>query len=234
MQMLDLDGLIFDKDGTLFEFSASWEDWACGLLMELADNDLGHAETMGDAIGFRLKTKSFAPDSIAITHTVGEIAEALVPLQSRKTEAEIVARMNSGAASAPMAQAVPLAPLLSELRGRGLRIGLATNDAESPARAHLGQAGILEAFDFIAGCDSGYGGKPAPGQLLAFAAAMNLAPERIAMVGDSTHDLDAGRRAGMRTIGVLTGLAQADDLAHLADLVLPDIGHIPPKLLTAR
>ncbi len=56
------------------------------------------------------------------------------------------------------------------------------------------------------------------------------------MVGDSTHDLEAGRRAGgMRTIGVLTGLAGgAEELAGLADVILPDIGHIPPLLLTSR
>jgi phosphoglycolate phosphatase len=47
------------------------------------------------------------------------------------------------------------------------------------------------------------------------------------MVGDSTHDLRAGRAAGMRTIGVLTGLATAQELSPLATAVLPDIGHLP-------
>ena len=47
------------------------------------------------------------------------------------------------------------------------------------------------------------------------------------MVGDSTHDLEAGRSAGMRTIAVLTGLAEAQNLAPFADVVFPDIGHIP-------
>ena len=36
------------------------------------------------------------------------------------------------------------------------------------------------------------------------------------MVGDSTHDLRAGRAAGMRTVAVLTGLAGADELAPLS------------------
>jgi phosphoglycolate phosphatase len=50
------------------------------------------------------------------------------------------------------------------------------------------------------------------------------------MVGDSTHDLRAGRAAGMRTIGVLTGMARAQALAPLADVVLRDIGEIPAWL----
>lgn len=231
---MQLDGLIFDKDGTLFNFSASWEAWAQALILELAEGDLARAGAMGQVLGFDSESRSFRTDAIAITHTVDEIAAALEPLQTRLARDGIVARMNSGAEQAPMAEAVPLLPLLEGLRGAGLRLGLATNDAEVPARAHLGQAGILEQFEFIAGFDSGHGGKPAPGQLLAFVRATGLAPERIAMVGDSAHDLEAGRRAGMRTIGVLTGLASAADLADLADVIVPDIGHIPLLLLTPR
>ena len=59
-----------------------------------------------------------------------------------------------------------------------------------------------------------------------------LPPERIAMVGDSTHDLLAGRAAGMMTVGVLTGLATTTDLSPHADVVLPDIGHLPGWLGT--
>ncbi len=87
-------------------------------------------------------------------------------------------------------------------------------------------AGVIAHFDFIAGSDSGFGGKPAPGQLLAFAEALDLDPSRCAMVGDSPHDLDAGRAAGMACVAVLTGPGPADDLRPLADVVLPDIGHL--------
>lgn len=229
-----LDGLIFDKDGTLFDFSASWVSWALSLVGELAEGDVKRFELISSAIGFDNENRCFRPDSIAISHTVDEIAAAVEPLQSRHDRAGLVARMNAGAEAAPMAPAAPLLPLLSGLRERGLRLGLATNDGEGPAKVHLKQAGVEKMFDFIAGFDSGHGGKPAPGQLLAFARATGLAPERIAMVGDSTHDLEAGRRAGMRTIGVLTGLAGADDLAGLADVILPDIGHIPSLLVTTR
>ena len=59
---------------------------------------------------------------------------------------------------------------------------------------------------------------------------MGLAPARVVMVGDSTHDLIAGRAAGMQTVGVLTGPASRADLGKLADAVLPDIGHLPAWL----
>ncbi|WP_342071804.1 HAD family hydrolase [Yoonia algicola] len=79
----------------------------------------------------------------------------------------------------------------------------------------------------MAGYDSGHGGKPAPGQLLAFCAETGLDADHCVMVGDSTHDLRAGRAAGMRTIGVLTGPAPREELLPLADVVLPSIGDIP-------
>ena len=69
---------------------------------------------------------------------------------------------------------------------------------------------------------------PGPGMCLAFAARpAGWSPARVAMVGDSRHDLEAGRAAGMRTVAVLTGIARREDLAPHADVVLPDIGAIP-------
>lgn len=50
------------------------------------------------------------------------------------------------------------------------------------------------------------------------------------MVGDSTHDLIAGRAAGMVTVAVLTGMADAATLSPHADVVLPHIGHLPEWL----
>ena len=47
------------------------------------------------------------------------------------------------------------------------------------------------------------------------------------MVGDSRHDLIAGKAAGMPVVAVLTGVAEAGELAPVADAVLPDIGHRP-------
>ncbi len=99
----------------------------------------------------------------------------------------------------------------------GLALGVATNDAEAPARAHLAAVGQEHAFDFIAGYDSGFGGKPGPGMCLGFAKAVGLVPEHVLMVGDSTHDLEAGRAAGMRTVAVLTGMAEAEVLAPIGD-----------------
>lgn len=221
-----IDGILFDKDGTLFDFRRSWGAWAAMLLRDLAPDEPA-AQGLGAAIGFDLAAGAFSPESPVIAGTAGDIADEMMPHLPQWDRGALIARMNALAAAAPMAEVVPLAPFLTGLRDRGLKIGVATNDSEAPARAHLAKAGVAPLFHFIAGYDSGHGPKPEPGMLLAFARTQGLRPERVAMVGDSRHDLIAGRAAGMRTVAVLTGMAPANDLAPLADVVLPDIGALP-------
>ena len=227
---MTIEAIVFDKDGTLFDFAATWEAWAEAFLLRATGQDRARAQVIGAQIGFDLATRCFAPDSVVIAGTPAEVAEALGGHFPDLSGPALIDMLNEEAERAPQVEAVPLAPFLDGLRARGLRLGVATNDAEAPARAHLGAAKVLDRFDFVAGFDSGYGAKPEPGPLLAFCSAVDVDPARALMVGDSTHDLHAGRAAGMSTLGVLTGMAGADELAPHADAVLPDIGHIPAWL----
>lgn len=212
--------VIFDKDGTLFDFRASWGAWTRNLLAELGGSS---PDKLAEVLGYFPITNDFAPDSPVIAKTTFEIADILHPHLPGMTLDELNFQMNALAAEAPMVPAVDLLAVLGALKARGLKIGLATNDTEAPARRHLFEAKVLTLFDFVAGCDSGWGGKPAPGQLLAFVKQYNLQPNEVAMVGDSLHDLDAGRAAGMYAVAVLTGIATQADLAPHADVVLNSI-----------
>lgn len=223
-------GVLFDKDGTLFDFEATWNGWTSDMLLDLAGGDRARASDLGDRIGFDLERRRFEPDSTVIAGTPDDIVRLLGPAVPELSAAEIVNRLNDAAALVRQVEAVPLGPLLTRLRSAGLKLGVATNDAEAPARAHLAATGQQGQFDFVAGYDSGHGGKPEPGMCLAFAKAVGLPAEQIVMVGDSTHDLIAGRAAGMTCVAVLTGMASPLELAPLADAVLPDIGALPEWL----
>lgn len=223
------DGILFDKDGTLFQFGATWEAWARSVLDRLCDGDVTRATAIGASIGFDYDAQVFDPTSVVIAGTPAQVVAAFQD-HFDMDPVTLEALLNEEAANAPQAEAVPLVPFLDGLRAMGLTLGVATNDAEAPALAHLAGAGVTERFDFIAGYDSGYGAKPAPGPCLGFAKAQGLDPARVVMVGDSLHDLHAGRAAGMQVVGVLTGMATAADLAPHADVVLPDIGHLPAWL----
>ena len=228
-----IDGVVFDKDGTLFDFRQSWADWVHGVLAELG-RDPDHAAALASALRFDPATGDFFADSPVIAASTAEIADVLLPLLPDMTHAPLETRLNRLAGTAQMRPSVPLRPLLLALRSRGLRLGVATNDVESSARAHLLAQDVADLFDLVAGYDSGHGAKPGPGMLLAFAAQTGLDPARVLMVGDSLHDLMAGRAAGMRPVAVLTGVALAADLAPMAEVVLPDIGALPGWIDTQR
>lgn len=219
-------GIVFDKDGTLFDFRASWGRWARGFIASLARDD-DHARRLAAAIGYLPEGNTFEPDSPVIAATASDIAAALLPHVDGHDHSSLTDAIDIAAAGVPMAEAVPLVPLFEALRARGLKLGVATNDSEIPARAHLDRHGLTALLDFISGYDSGHGPKPGPGMCLAFAEMTGLDPAEVLMVGDSLHDLEAGRRAGMRPVAVLTGIAGPETLAPHAETVLPDIGALP-------
>ncbi|MFD2173837.1 HAD family hydrolase [Rhodobacter lacus] len=229
--MTDIAAILFDKDGTLFDFEATWGAWARGLIADLAAGDSGCEARLAEAIGYELGPGRFARNSPVIAGTVAEAAALMLPHLPGRDLAGLVETLNLAALRAPQVPAVDLPRCLGTLRGAGLRLGVATNDSEASARHQLVRAGVEDQFDFVAGYDSGFGAKPEPGPLLAFAARVGIAPARVAMVGDSLHDLAAARAAGMVAVAVLTGPAGRDMLAPAADLVLETIDGLAPWII---
>lgn len=223
----EIDALLFDKDGTLFSFQATYGGWASDLVAKLTATAPERQTPLAEALGLDLEARRFLPDSAVIAGTEADVMRLMLPHLPHLTSKELLGILAESAAAIAPVEAVPLAPLMAELTAAGYRLGVATNDGESAARAQLGRIGVADAFEMILGYDSGHGGKPAPGQCLAFCDAMGVAPGRVAMIGDSLHDLRAAAAGGLVGVGVLSGPATADELSPMAEVVLPDIGHLP-------
>jgi phosphoglycolate phosphatase len=232
-------GVLFDKDGTLFDFTATWRGAAEAVLAALAPDDPDRRRRMGLAVGFDPDTGRFCAGSAVVAGSTADIARALSPFLPGVAPAEIERLANAAARAIGAQDLAPAAPdlpgLLDGLRAEGLALGVATHDGEAAARAHLAAVGALDRFVFVAGYDSGHGLKPGPGMVLAFAETAALDPAEICMVGDSLHDLGAARAAGAGlALAVLTGPATADELSPLADAVLPSIAALPAFLAARR
>lgn len=219
--------VLFDKDGCLCDFRATWDAWAAAQIRGFAGGDAGLEQALALSLRYDLAAARFLPDSPVIAGTNRDTAECIAAVLTQLDADALEAQIEAAAAQVRIAEVIPLARFLSALRRSGLLLAVVTNDAEAVARAQMQAVGVTELFGVITGADSGHGAKPAPGPLLGTARQLGVAPEHCVMVGDSTHDLVAGRAAGMATAGVLTGLAGQQDLAPLADVVLPDIGHLP-------
>jgi len=225
--MTAIRAVLFDKDGTLFDYNKTWANWSRRFHLALAHGDVAHSRRLGDAVGFEFDFGAFRPESLLVSETPATIVEALLPHLPGASRMGLLTRMAHLSSSVPQAEATPLKPLMTELAARGLTLGVVTNDLLGPARGHLADAGILELFDGLMACDCGFAPKPAPDMLQAFADRVGHAPAEIVMVGDSRHDMVAAREAGMRRVAVLTGPADRSQLDPLAEAVLPSIAGLP-------
>lgn len=101
---------------------------------------------------------------------------------------------------------------LAALRERGLTLGLVTSKVEWAARLAFDRYGLGAFLPVRVFHDDTTRHKPDPEPLLLAASRAGLAPSRTAYVGDSIHDMAAGRAAGMKAIGALWGPSAPEDL----------------------
>ena len=108
------------------------------------------------------------------------------------------------------------------------RKSTATTKGTPTTRAVLEQFGLLPYFDHVQGTD-GFPYKPAPDVILTALAALGARPEDCLMVGDSPADMEAGKRAGVKTCAVRYGYGKVEDLARFApDFWIDDLRALAP------
>jgi histidinol-phosphate phosphatase family protein len=84
------------------------------------------------------------------------------------------------------------------------------------------------------GPDDGCGcRKPAPGMVLAAAAALGVRPEDCVLIGDTGADIEAARAAGARGVLVPNAITRADEIARAAE-VAPDLAAAVARVLGVR
>ncbi len=227
--------VLFDKDGTLVDFERTWPPVYRAVAAELA------AAAGEPALAGRL-VRMAGYDADGALDPASPLAcgttEELVAVWSGQPElagvpgiAERVDRAFAEASRRAPPAIDDLAGLFGRLRGRGLALGVATNDSSAAARAWLASVGVDGLLDFVSGCDSGHGVKPEAGPVLAFCAATNVTPAEVVVVGDAVHDLDMARAAGAGlAVGVLGGVTGRDRLAPRADCLIESIAGIEALL----
>ncbi|MEX0957151.1 MAG: HAD family hydrolase [Rhizobiaceae bacterium] len=232
--MTTIRGILFDKDGTLIDFDATWATVARKMAMEAANGDAARADYLLDLSGLDLVAGKFRADSVFAAGTNAEVVALWHPDTTQDELPGLVARYDAITAREGAACAVALPGIreaLSALHVAGYRLGVATNDSAVGAERTLAALGVSELFDVAYGYDSVERPKPAPDVVHAFAARVDLALAEIAFVGDNRHDLEAGRaaHAGL-VIGVLSGTGRRETLAPLADVVLESVADLPDYL----
>ena len=80
------EAILFDKDGTLYDFQGTYGSWACDLVRDLAKGDALLAACLAAELHLDLERREFEPASIAIAGTADDIADVVARCAARGVE----------------------------------------------------------------------------------------------------------------------------------------------------
>lgn len=120
---------------------------------------------------------------------------------------------------------------LDELARRGIALAVCSNKPARFVAPLLEALGVRARFAALLGGDSLAQRKPDPAPLLHLARHFGLPPAQCLMVGDSQHDVEAARGAGMPVLGVAHGYRREGEFErHPPDAVLASLAELPAWL----
>jgi phosphoglycolate phosphatase len=231
---LAIKGILFDKDGTLVDFNATWFAIGEKMALEAARGDRARARRLLEEAGCDLAARKFRADSVFAAGTNADIVALWYADAKPAERARMVVEFDSFTAEAGAANCVPLPgskATIATLHASGYRLGVATNDSTSGAEKTLLSLGIAQMFVAAYGYDAVANPKPAPDTVIAFCDLTGFRPSQVAMVGDNRHDLEMARAAGAGlAVAVLSGTGTRETLAPMADVVLGSIAELPEFL----
>lgn len=229
-----LKAVLFDKDGTLLDFHATWSPILRDVALDLAAGDEAGALRLLRLGGYDPATGELVSGSALAAGNTDDIVALWYPHETDTARRALVERVDALFHAGAVTGSVPVPGLtatLDALAAAGYALGIATSDSTATARAGLASLGVEERFACILGYDAVERPKPAPDMVLAFCEAVSVAPAEVAVVGDSLHDLAMARAAGAgAAVGVLGGTSARDKLEPHADAIIAGLAALPAWL----
>ena len=230
--------IIFDKDGTLIDFTATWVP----LIRKRVAFVLKRLRRNGKLEAFLLKSWGLDPltgkvdprGPCPVSPRSDEIIIGTMALYQHGYPWDESKQWVSQAFDQADAEGdwrekvVPINAIqtfLSRLKRDGVYTALATNDERKDTEAILSHLGMDRLFDIILCAGEVEPPKPHPETILTICRRLSIPPHEAVMVGDSVADMMMGKRAGVAlTIGVLEGgVTPREQLEKVADLVVNSI-----------
>ncbi len=193
-------GVIFDLDGTLCNTLGDIA-YAANRALEAVGAPAHPVEAYAKWVGWGLRSLCQA----ALGEEEGERFDRMYELA--------VAEYNTF----PMDRSYPypgIPELLDELIRGSIPLGVVSNKPHAFAVKIIETMYARWPFVQVEGYKEAVPRKPEPTSAQAIAAAMNLAPSQIALVGDSAVDIETAQNANMIPIGVSWGFRGPDELAE--------------------
>jgi len=230
--------IIFDKDGTLIDFTATWVP----LIRKRVTFLLKKLGRDGELEAFLLKSWGIDPltgkvdprGPCPVSPRSDEIIIGTMAVYQHGfpwDESKLLVAQAFDEADAEgdwREKVIPIKGIqtfLSRLKKDGVYTALATNDERKDTEAILSHLGMDGLFDIILCAGEVDPPKPHPETILTICRKLSIHPHETVMVGDSVTDMMMGKRAGVTlTIGILEGgVTPREELEKVADLVIHSI-----------
>jgi pyrophosphatase PpaX len=197
--------VFFDVDGTLLDTTTFIIDAYKYTLQQVNADVPNIDELMKQLFGIPLK----------------QCYETLVPEQN----ADIICKIHDDWQYKNLHLVTPfksVAQTIDELQKRNIKMAAVTNRLRESAKTILENGNVTQ-MEAIIGFEDVINPKPDPEGLLKAADMLNVSPEESVMVGDSEFDIFAGQKAGMKTIGVRSGLHPEGMEAAKSDYIVDEM-----------
>ena len=188
--LAEVEAFLFDLDGTLI------------------DSNAAHADTWAQAF----REHGIACDAADVRPLVGVGGDKLLPQLAHVTEDSSEGRAIAARKKVLFNERLPdLAPmpgaraLLAYLHDLKKEIVVATSADDNDMRALLGQAGVADLIPLHTSKDDASQSKPDPDIVEAALKRAGSSPSRTLMIGDTPYDVEAARRAGVKSIALRCG-----------------------------
>ena len=215
---LEIDAAIFDLDGTLIDSTAAYVE-----LAEEMYRRLHLPPVSGNVILERVRNTK---DNWANLFVEEEMRDGLL-----QEAAAIYKEISPRLFSAGVKMIPGSCSTLKRLSAAGIGIGLVTSTHLKHMDGKLypfKRNGLMELIGATIAIEDTERIKPHPDPLLECAKRLGVSPERSIYVGDSHTDIRASKSAGMKAIGVLTGMDDCETL-EMEDpyMVIDSVVHLP-------
>jgi len=210
--MSALKAVVFDLDGTLIDSSHDYREMARRVraLLEregVSTEELGEGRRVWQII--RAGAESLAelglePDRIEevldlITRNLNEVEVQTLP----------TVKLKPGTIS-----------LLKSIKKNGLKIGISTRSCREYAVASMEKTGIMDYVDACLARDEVEHPKPDPRHLFDVLRILDVSPDEVVYVGDTTTDHQTALSAGIHFIGFPSNEAWRERMVNLGELTL--------------
>ncbi|MCI0626349.1 MAG: HAD-IA family hydrolase [Acidobacteria bacterium] len=217
--------ILFDLDGTLIDttdlivycFNHAWQT----VFARTHSRD-AFVATMGIPLKDAMRRllgglDGLGPDAIDEEPTLGLIEDLLREYRScNAANHDRMARPFQG-----------MEAVLPKLRSQGYALGVVTSKSRELALRGLQLCSLWEFMEVFVSMEDTVRHKPNPEPLHFALEKLGIAPQQAVYVGDSRHDMQAGRAAGMRTVAALWGPVPREEL----ELEYPDALAVGPEQL---